>query len=105
MLHSESRTQFCHSSNLMFMRRRQAAELLLSLVDNQTPSLPVKNQLMDALYQLPTDCFIANDWHVILQQITYTLLQQENKHGARMPTHLTQLLSQLQLRFKSQAGK
>ena len=60
----------------------------------------MKNQLIDALNDLPTNCFIADDWHIILQQVTHLLLQQEDKNGTRMPTHLTRLLGQIQLRFK-----
>jgi hypothetical protein len=81
------------------MRRRQVANLLISLA-GETRSREARNQLLDVLYQLPTDCFIADDWHVILHQVTKTLLQQEEKNRARMPTHLNRLLSQIQLRLK-----
>jgi len=81
------------------MRRRQAADLLLSLADSPIQKLPARNLLLDALYQLPTETFIADDWHVILQQITQMLLQQEITNGARMPTHLNNLLSIISTRL------
>lgn len=99
MLNQEQQDHYEHSSNLLFMRRRQAADLLLSLADGPAQSLPTKNLLLDALYQLPTECFIADDWFIILEQITHTLLQQEAKQGAGMPTHLGNLLSSISHRL------
>ncbi|MDX1474568.1 MAG: hypothetical protein R3309_10390 [Reinekea sp.] len=83
------------SSNLLFMRRRQAADLLISLADGPAQPSLAKNLLLDALYQIPTECFIADDWYVILKQVTHVLLQQESKSGARMPTHLSDLLARI----------
>ena len=88
-----------NSSNLLFMRRRQAADLLLSLADGPIQSLPTKNLLLDALHHVPTECFIADDWHDILKKVTYTLLQQGNTDGARMPTHLNNLLASISTRL------
>lgn len=102
MLNQSLINQAGHSSNLLFMRRRQAADLLLSLAEGPNQSLPAKNLLLDALYQLPTECFIADDWYVILEKITHTLLQQEAKTGAGMPTHLTTLLANISQRLQTQ---
>lgn len=85
--------------NLLFMRRRQAADLLLSLAESRSQSIPERNLLLDALYQLPTECFIADDWSTILNQITHTLLLQEEKNGAWMPTHLSSLLAKVKQRL------
>jgi hypothetical protein len=103
MLNQSENTLVGHSSNLLFMRRRQAADLLLSLAEGPRQSVPAKNLLLDALYQLPTHCFIADDWYVILEQITHTLLDQEEKHGAGMPTDLNKVLSCINQRLKNQA--
>lgn len=99
MLNHPSDATTGHSSNLLFMRRRQAADLLLSLADGPSRSLPERNLLLDALYQLPTECFIADDWTDILFQITHKLLLQEEKLGARMPTQLSSLLNKVSQRL------
>jgi len=103
MLNSIENTLAGHTSNLLFMRRRQAADLLLSLAEGPSQSLPAKNLLLDALYKLPTECFIADDWYVILKQITHTLLQQETQYGAGMPTHLSALMASITQRLKDQS--
>jgi hypothetical protein len=103
MLYPSENTLSGHSSNLLFMRRRQAADLLLSLAEGPNQTVPAKNLLMDALYQLPTQCFIADDWYIILEQITQTLLQQETKNGAGMPTDLNRILANIHQRLKHQA--
>jgi hypothetical protein len=95
MLQSAQNSQTAQSSNLVFMRRRQVTDLILSLAKQNSANIPEKSQLLDALYLLPASCFIADDWHIILRQVTLALLQQENNQGARMPTHLTQWLTQI----------
>lgn len=87
------------TSNLLFMRRRQAADLLLALADGPSQSLPERNLLLDALYQLPTECFIADDWTVILNRITQLLLRQEKKNATKMPTQLGPLLAKVNQRL------
>ncbi|EAR10488.1 hypothetical protein [Reinekea blandensis] len=99
MLTSEPSPHQGHTSNLLFMRRRQAADLLLALADGPSHSLPERNLLLDALYQLPTGCFIADDWTVILTRVTRLLLLQEDKNGAGMPTHLSRLLAKVNQRL------
>ncbi len=101
MLNTNKKNHTTTSANLVFMRRRQAVELLLSLAEEPEQSLPAKNLLLDSLYQLPTECFIADDWHLILHQITESLLLQEHKNGAGMPTHLSSLLAKIQQRLSS----
>jgi hypothetical protein len=103
MLNPSINTHSGHSSNLLFMRRRQAADLLLSLAEGPNRTVPAKNLLLDALYQLPTHCFIADDWYVILEQITHTLLQQDTQNGAGMPTELNHILASIYQRLKNQA--
>ena len=99
MLNANFNATIGYSSNLLFMRRRQVADLLISLAEGPMESTQAKNLLLDALYQLPTHCFIADDWYVILKQVTETLLQQEAKNGARMPTALNRLISKLSIRL------
>ncbi len=99
MLNSNANIINGHSSNLLFMRRRQAADLLISLAEGPSESNLAKNLLLDALYKLPNDCFIADDWYVILKQVTELLLQQETQNGARMPTRLNILLTKLSYRL------
>lgn len=103
MLNRSEYTVTNHSSNLLFMRRRQAAQLLLSLAEGDNQNLPAKNLLLDALYQLPTQCFIADDWSVILEQVTHTLLLQGSQNGARMPTRLNELMAQIVNRLECQS--
>lgn len=99
MLSTTNQVNRQSSSNLIFMRRRQVAQLLISLSGHS--NVPgAKSQILDALYFLPTDCFIADDWHVILNHVIKTLLQQEEKNEARMPTLLSAVLSQIQHRLK-----
>lgn len=92
-----------YTSNLLFMRRRQAAQLLLGMVD--CPDLNPRqtmNSLLDTLYLLPTECFIADDWFVILQQVTDMLLSLEERKEARMPTHLSNFIAQLRQKVRYQ---
>lgn len=99
MLNSTIETTNSHSSNLLFMRRRQAADLLLSLAEGPNRSTPAKNLLLDALYQLPTECFIADDWHVILEQVTQTLLLQQGNGSKKIPNELSLVLASIQQRL------
>jgi hypothetical protein len=101
-MQQHSVTALGYSSNLLFMRRRQAANLIMSLVEDQgvNQSLPSKNLLLDALHQLPTECFIADDWSQILNQITTMLIKKEQQDGARMPTALSILLFSVQNRLQ-----
>lgn len=100
MLTSQQGPHPGHTSNLLFMRRRQAADLLLALADGPSRSHPERNLLLDALYKLPTESFIADDWTVILNRITKLLLLQEEKNGAGMPTYLGRLLTKVDQRLR-----
>lgn len=86
------------SSNLVYMRKRQAADLILSLSSDSHTNTTTKYMLLDALEQLPTECFIATDWYDILKQIT-TMLLQEERQKAGTPTKLSQMLTSLTLRL------
>lgn len=101
MLTSASNCKFSHSSNLVFMRRRQAANLLLSLTDSNGHCHQTRNLLLDALHQLPTEIFIADDWHLILEQVLDSLLTMSSDRQS-IPTHLSVLLFNIKNRLERQ---
>lgn len=87
------------SSSLIFLRRQQVAEMIIELSFSEAARqrLPqLKGWLIDALQQLPEDCFIANDWTQILAQVVQALMNPE----AHIPTHLQCAIGQLQRRLQ-----
>ena len=89
---------------LVFLRRRQVADMIVELSFNEAArrQLPeLKGLLIDALYTLPSECFIADDWSCILHQVIQALLlRQENKTEARMPAPLAGAIIQLERRLQ-----
>lgn len=81
------------------MRRRQAADILFRLSGLTHEAGVKKSQLLTALHRLPTEYFIADDWYLILKQVTQGLLSNRQELKGIFPTHLDSLLSNLQNRF------
>ncbi|TCS41347.1 hypothetical protein BCF53_10678 [Reinekea marinisedimentorum] len=87
----QTRNRLVNSSNLLFMRRQQAADLLMSLADTNARKTNTRNLLLDALSRLPTDCFIGDDWYEILKQVIKPLLK-EQAYQNLMPNDLSNML-------------
>lgn len=88
---------------LVFLRRQQVADLIIELSFNEATRqhLPkLKGLLIDALYNLPPECFIADDWSCILNQVIRALLHPDAAREARMPAPLMGAISQLERRLQ-----
>ena len=89
---------------LVFLRRQQVADMIIELSFNEAARqhLPtMKGVLIDALHHLPPECFIADDWSCILNQVIKALLlQQETGTRTRMPAPLLGAISQLEQRLR-----
>lgn len=89
--------------SLVFLRRQQVADMIVELSFNEAArrELPQwKGLLIDALQQLPPECFIADDWTRILSQVVQALLHPEDKREPRMPPHLVGAIGQLERRLQ-----
>lgn len=90
--------------SLVFLRRQQVADLIVELTFNDAARqrLPeLKGLLIDALYALPPQSFIASDWSAILAQVIDGLkLQQDTLQTARMPAMLLGAINQLNRRLQ-----
>ena len=80
-----------HSTNLLFMRRKHAVEMMLTLADSQHNKSVIRNLLLNKLHNLPTSCFIGDDWYAILEQILHELLTEKSARES-MPDDILQLL-------------
>ena len=89
--------------SLVFLRRHQVADMIVSLAFNECAQrrMPeMKGLLMDALHELPPECFIADDWSDILVQVIQALLAEEPTLNALlMPTALKAAIFQLNQRL------
>jgi hypothetical protein len=89
--------------SLVFLRRHQVADMMVDLAFNEyaRQRMPeMKGLLMDALHELPPECFIADDWSDILVQVMQALLSDEPTLNALlMPTALKAAISQLNARL------
>lgn len=91
------------ASSLVFLRRHQVADMVISLAFDECAQrrLPqMKGLLMDALHELPPECFIADDWSDILVQVIQALLSEEPTLNALlMPAALKAAIFQLNQRL------
>lgn len=92
------------TSSLVFLRRQQVADLIVELTFNEAARqrLPeLKGLLIDALYALPPESFIASDWSAILSQVIEGLkLQQDARQTDKMPAMLLGAINQLNRRLQ-----
>lgn len=98
-----SSTPMDSTQTLVFLRRQQVAELIIELAFNEAARQNIamlKGLLIDALYRLSPECFIADDWSCILNQVVDALLQLDADATDRpMPAPLLGAINQLRQRL------